>query len=118
MYLVNTLNDSLTRRSFRIVTILFSQNKKCVFKDILVDSGCTGVNIVLNESRVIQAYKELKLEVISLSVFKSLRDYNGKLFKRSITHCLLSKLNVNDHKEGTCSMLIASIQHDVILNKS
>ena len=118
MCLVNTLNDSLTRRLFRTVTTLFSQNKKCVFKDILVDSDCTGVNIVLNESRVTQVYKELKLEVVSLSILKSLRDYNEKLFKRSITHCLLFELNVNNHRKETYLMLIAPIQHDLILSKS
>ena len=64
-----------------------------------------------------QAYKELKLEVVSLSVLKLLRGYDKKLFKRPITHCLLSKLNVNDHREGICLILIASIQHDLILSK-
>ena len=117
MCLVDTPNDPLARRPFRTVATLFSQDKKCVFKDTLVDSGCTGANTVLNESRVAQACKELELEVVSLSVPKSLRGYDGKLFKRPITHCLLPELDVNGHREGTCPMLIAPIQHDLILGK-
>ena len=106
---MNTLNDSLTRRSFRTIVTLFCQDKKCVLKDILIDSDYIGVNIVINKSRVTQICKDLKLEIVSLSVSKSLRDYDGKLFKRPITHCLLSELNVNEYRKGTCLMLIALI---------
>ena len=53
--------------------------------------------------------KELQLKSISLFVLKPLREYDGKLFKKSITHCILLTLDVNGYKEGTCSMLIAKL---------
>ena len=62
--------------------------------------------------------EELQLKPISLFVFKLLRGYDGKLFKKSITHCILLTLNVNKHKKETCPMLIAKLdKHQVILGK-
>ena len=109
MCLMNILNDSLIRYLFRIIVTLFDQDKKCVLKDILIDSDCIEINIVINKSRVTQVYKDLKLEIVLLSVFKSLRDYNEKLFKKLIIYYLLFKLNLNKYREETCLILIALI---------
>ena len=56
-----------------------------------------------------KVYKKLQLKSILLFVLKSLRGYDKKLFKKSITHYILLTLNVNEYKKETCPILIIKL---------
>jgi len=62
--------------------------------------------------------KKLELQSISLFREKLIQDYDEKLFKKIITHKILSNLIIDNHKESTVSMLIVDLEHhEAILNK-
>ena len=56
-----------------------------------------------------RVYEELQLKPIPLFVFKSLWEYDEKLFKKPITHYILLILAVNEYKKETCPILIAKL---------
>ena len=56
-----------------------------------------------------KVYKDLQLKPIFLFVFKSLREYDKKLSKKSITYYILLILNVNKYKKETYSILITKL---------
>ena len=115
---MNTLNDPLARRSFRITITLSSQNKQMTFTNSFVNYKCIETYIIINEIIISKMCKQLQIDLYSLSKSKSLRDYDKQLIKKSITHCLLPTLNVHDYKENLCPILIVKIkQHNLILEK-
>ena len=117
MYLAETLRDLLVRRTFMVIGTLASGERRHILEDLLVDCGCTGTHTVINKAIVPKIYEKLGIQPIPLSTPKPLRGYNDKLSKKPITHFILPALIVNGHRESTCPMLIAPLQHDMILGK-
>ena len=119
MYLAKTSNDRLTRKAFKTFITLSSLNKKIRLIDALVNCDCIEIYTVFNEVIVPRICDSLLLQSVSLITSKSLREYDDKLSKTLITHCLLSTLNVIDYKKEICSILIISLgNYNAILGKS
>lgn len=117
MCLMDTPNDPLARRPFRTTATLFAGEQSHVLKDTLADTGCSGAHLVINEALIPSICEQLQIEPVPLSRPKPLRGYDGKLAERPITHCIFPGLSIDGHREGTCPMLIAPLQHDLILGK-
>ena len=49
MCLTNISNDFLTRRLFRVIIILLSQNKQMSFTNFFINYNCIEAYIVINE---------------------------------------------------------------------
>ena len=96
---------------------MFSQNENFEVHNYLTNNGYSEAYSLIKNILISSIYKKLSIQSISLIISKSLREYNEKLFKYLITYYILSKLNISDHKEETCSILIISIQHNMILSK-
>lgn len=57
--LVNTSNDSLTRRLFRISITLFVEKRIYVLLDFLTNSGCFEANAIINDVLILMIYEQL-----------------------------------------------------------
>ncbi len=74
--------------------------------------------MIIHFNLVDKVCKKLKIQPISLTKEKLIRDYDEKIFKKTITHKILLNLIIESHKKLTVSMLIADINHhEVILSK-
>ena len=72
----------------------------------------------MNESLILSIYLKLKLDFISLSIFKSLRNYNKSLLKRFIIYYLLLIINVASYKKDIYLILITLLNiYNNILRK-
>ncbi len=75
--------------------------------------------MIIHINLVDRVCKELKIQPISLTKEKLIKEYDEKIFKKTITYKILSNLIIESHKKLTVSMLIADIDHhEVILGKS
>ena len=59
IYLTNTLNDFLTRQSFRITIILLLSDKQISFTNFFINCECIEIYIVINKIIVFEIYKRL-----------------------------------------------------------
>ena len=59
MCLMDTSNNSLARRLFRILITLKSQRRQCVLDDSLANCECSRAYIVINKDIVDRVCKEL-----------------------------------------------------------
>ena len=104
-------------KSFLVDALLISQNELFSLRS-LIDSGSaayTIIHIILAD----RVCKKLKIQSISLTKEKLIKEYDEKISKKTITHKILSNLIIESHKKLTVSMLIADIDHhEVILGKS
>ena len=117
IYLTNTSNDLLVHRLLIITIILLLQYRISLYAT-LINSNYSNTYTIISKIIVPRLYKTLQLESISLSKLKSLREYNDKLVKKSITYYLLLNLSVSDYKERTCSILITPLDiYNIILKK-
>jgi len=83
----------------------------------LIDSDSV-IYTIIHFNLVDKICKKLKIQSISLTKEKLIRDYDEKIFKKTITHKILLNLIIESHKKLTVSMLIADINHhEVILSK-
>jgi len=74
--------------------------------------------MIIHANLINKVYEKLKIQSISLTKEKLIRDYNEKIFKKIITHKILLNLIIESHKKLTISMLITDIDHhEVILSK-
>ena len=64
------------------------------FTNSLMNCDCIEIYIVINKIIVSEVCERLQIELYSFFKPKSLREYDGQLIKRSITHCLLFILKV------------------------
>ena len=110
--------DSKHRRSF-------VQNAVESFKEEQDRSLCSLIDsdsviyTIIHINLVNRVCKELKIQPISLIKEKLIKEYDEKIFKKTITYKILSNLIIESHKKLTVSMLIADIDHyKVILEKS
>ena len=83
----------------------------------LIDSNFVVYTLIHNKL-INKVCKKLKIQSISLTKEKLIREYDEKLFKKVITHKILFNLTIESHKKLTVSMLIADIDHyKAILSK-
>ncbi len=83
----------------------------------LIDSDSV-IYMIIHFNLVNKVCKKLRIQFISLTKEKLIRDYDEKISKKTITHKILFNLIIESHKKLTVSMLIADIDHhEVILNK-
>jgi len=108
--------ENYFEKSFLIDTHLISQNRSFNLRS-LIDSDSV-VYIIIHSNLVNKVCEKLKIQSISLAKEKLIKDYDGKIFKKTITHKILLNLIIESHKKLTVSMLIADIDHHkVILSK-
>ena len=104
-------------KSFLVDALLISQNKSFNLRS-LIDSD-SAVYMIIHINLVNKVCKELKIQSISLTKKKLIKEYDEKIFKKTIIHKILLNLIIESHKKLTVSMLIADIDHhEVILGKS
>ena len=90
-----------------------------IFTNFFIDCEYIETYTVINEIIVFEMCKQLQIEPYFLSKSKPLRNYDKQLFKKLITHCLLSILNIYNHKKNSCPIFIVKIrQYNLILEKS
>jgi len=110
------LKENYFEKSFLIDIYLISQNWSFSLHS-LIDSDSVTYTII-HSNLVNKVCKKLKIQSISLTKKKLIRDYDEKIFKKIITHKILLNLTIESHKKLTVSMLITDIDHhEVILDK-
>jgi len=103
-------------KSFLIDAHLTSQKRSFSLRS-LIDSDSAAYTII-HFNLVDKVCEELGIQPIPLAKEKLIRDYDGKISKKAITHKILPNLIIGSHKELTVSMLIADIDHhEAILSK-
>ncbi len=102
---------------FLVDALLISQNESFNLRS-LIDSDSV-IYMIIHINLVNKVCKELRIQSILLTKEKLIKEYDEKIFKKTITHKILSNLIIESHKKLTVSMLIADIDHhEVILEKS
>ncbi len=111
------LKENYFDKSFLVDALLISQNESfSLYSWINSDSV---VYMIIHINLVNKVCKELKIQSISLTKEKLIKEYDEKIFKKTIIHKILLNLIIESHKKLTVSMLIADIDHhEVILEKS
>ena len=82
---MNTSNDPLTRRSFRITITLSSQNKQITLTNSFMNCECIEIYTIINEIIVFEVCKQLQIEPFAKKADKNF------LFKNRI-------YSISDHK--------------------
>ncbi len=102
---------------FLINALLILQNESFNLRS-LIDSDSV-VYMIIHINLVNKVCKELRIQSISLTKEKLIKEYDEKISKKTITHKILLNLIIESHKKLTVSILIADIDHhEVILEKS
>jgi len=108
--------ENYFEKSFLIDAHLISQNRSFNLH-LLIDSDSV-IYTIIHSNLVNKVCEKLKIQSISLTKEKLIRDYDEKIFKKIITHKILLNLIIESHKKLTVSMLIVNINHhEVILSK-
>ncbi len=103
-------------KSFLVDALLILQNESFSLRS-LIDSNSV-VYIIIHINLVDRVCKELRIQSISLTKEKLIKEYDEKISKKTIIHKILLNLIIESHKKLTVSMLIADINHhEVILEK-
>ena len=108
--------ENYFEKLFLIDAYLISQNWSFSLRS-LIDSDSV-VYMIIHSNLVNKICEKLKIQFISLTKEKLIRDYDKKIFKKIITHKILFNLIIKSHKKLIISMLIVDIDHhEVILSK-
>ncbi len=111
------LKENYFDKSFLIDALLILQNKSFSLRS-LIDSDSV-VYMIIHINLVDRVCKKLRIQSISLTKDKLIKEYDEKISKKTITHKILLNLIIESHKKLTVSMLITDINHhEVILEKS
>ncbi len=111
------LKENYFDKLFLIDALFILQNESFSLC-FLIDSD-SAVYMIIHINLVNKVCKELKIQSISLTKEKLIKEYDEKIFKKTIIHKILLNLIIESHKKLTVSMLIANINHyEVILEKS
>ncbi len=92
-------------KSFLVDALLILQNESFSLCS-LIDSD-SAVYTIIHINLVDRVCKTLKIQSISLTKEKLIKEYDEKIFKKTITHKILLNLIIESHKKLTVSMLIA-----------
>ncbi len=104
-------------KSFLVNALLILQNESFSLR-FLIDSD-SAVYMIIHINLVDKVCKELRIQPILLAKEKLIKEYDEKIFKKTIIHKILLNLIIESHKKLTVSMLIVDINHhEVILEKS
>ncbi len=110
------MKENYFEKSFLIDAHLISQNQSFSLR-FLIDSDSI-IYMIIHSNLVDKVCEKLRIQSISLTKEKLIRDYDEKISKKIITHKILLNLIIESHKKLTVSMLIADINHhEVILSK-
>ena len=91
--------------------------EKIIFID-LMNTDCI-VYTMIDEALIKIICEQFQIASIFLSAFRPLRDYNGQIVSKPITHVIYFTLKINGHAKQTCSILIVSLNnYRIIINKS
>ena len=108
--------ENYFEKPFLIDAFLNSQNRSFSLRS-LIDSG-SAANTLIHANLVNRVCEKLEIQPIFLAKEKLIRDYDGKISKKIITHKILLNLIIGSHKKLTVPMLIADIgHHEAILGK-
>ncbi len=108
--------ENYFEKSFLIDAHLIYQNQSFSLR-FLIDSDSV-IYTIIHFNLVNKVCKKLKIQSILLAKEKLIKDYDEKIFKKTITHKILHNLIIESYKKLTVSMLIADInRHEVILSK-
>ncbi len=111
------LKENYFDKSFLVNVLLILQNESFSLCS-LIDSDSV-IYMIIHINLVNKVCKKLRIQFISLTKEKLIKEYDEKIFKKTIIHKILSNLIIESHKKLTVSMLIADIDHhEVILEKS
>ena len=110
------LKENYFEKSFLIDVHLISQ--KWSFNLHLLINSDSVIYMIIHFNLVNKVCKKLKIQFILLTKEKLIRNYDKKIFKKTITHKILFNLIIENHKKLILSMLIVDINHhEVILSK-
>ncbi len=110
------MKENYFEKLFLIDTHLISLNQSFNLR-FLIDSDSV-IYTIIHSNLVDKVCEKLKIQSISLTKEKLIRNYDEKISKKIITHKILLNLIIESHKKLTISMLIADIDHhEVILSK-
>jgi len=110
------LKENYFEKSFLIDAHLIFQNQSFNLYSLI--NSDSVIYMIIHFNLVDKVCKKLKIQPISLTKEKLIRDYDEKIFKKIITHKILFNLIIESHKKLTVLMLIADINHhEVILSK-
>jgi len=102
---------------FLVNALLILQNKS--FNLCSLINSDSVIYTIIHINLVNKVCKESRIQFISLTKEKLIKEYDEKIFKKIIIHKILLNLIIESHKKLTVSMLIADINHhEVILEKS
>ncbi len=108
--------ENYFEKLFLIDVHLISQKRSFSLRS-LIDSDSV-IYTIIHFNLVDKVCEKLRIQSISLTKEKLIRDYDEKISKKTITHKILLNLIIKSHKKLTVSMLIADIDHhEVILSK-
>jgi len=108
--------ENYFEKLFLIDAHLISQ-KRSFNLHLLINSDLV-VYMIIHFNLVDKVCEKLKIQSISLTKEKLIKDYDEKIFKKTITHKILFNLIIESHKKLIVSMLIVDIDHhEVILSK-
>jgi len=108
--------ENYFEKSFLIDAYFIFQNRSFSLRS-LIDSDSV-VYTIIHSNLVDKVCEKLKIQFISLTKEKLIRNYDEKISKKIITHKILFNLIIESHKKLTVSMLIVDINHhEVILSK-
>jgi len=111
------LKENYFDKSFLVNALLILQNES--FNLCSLINSDSVIYMIIHINLVDKVCKKLKIQSISLTKEKLIKEYDKKIFKKTITHKILSNFIIESHKKLTVSMLIADIDHhEVILEKS
>ncbi len=110
------LKENYFEKSFLIDIHLISQKQS--FSLCFLINSDSIIYMIIHFNLVDKVCEKLKIQSISLTKEKLIRDYDEKIFKKIITHKILLNFIIESHKKLTVSMLIIDINHhEVILSK-
>ncbi len=111
------LKENYFDKLFLVNALLISQNESFSLCSLI--NSDSVIYIIIHINLVDKVCKELKIQSISLAKEKLIKEYDEKIFKKTIIHKILLNLIIESHKKLIVSMLIADIDHhEVILEKS
>jgi len=110
------LKENYFEKLFLINAHLISQNQSFSLHSLINSNSV--IYMIIHFNLVDKVCKKLRIQFISLTKEKLIKDYNEKIFKKTITYKILLNLIIESHKKLTVSMLIVDIDHhEVILSK-
>ena len=83
-----------------------------------MNTDCIAYTMI-DETLIEIICEQLQIVLILFFAFRSLRDYNGQIDFKSITHVIYLTFKINGHAKQICFMLIVSLSnHRIIIDKS